>query len=124
MNTPRHSWTLNRQQFHTPDGKTLLTADFDGTTTATRISTGARPATIDHGAKSAPEYVTITPDGRQAWVTLGIGGVAVISLSDYSSKVLPTSGMGLTVTFSNDGTQAYVSEGGPFPGNVSHQPPA
>ncbi|MWA00891.1 hypothetical protein F8568_010955 [Actinomadura sp. LD22] len=97
----------------TPDGRTLLSSNYDGTTTATNIATGARLATIDHGAKSAPEYVTITPDGTQAWVTLGIGGVAVISLADYSSTVVPTSGMGLTVTFSNDGKLAYVSEGGP-----------
>ncbi|SNQ51868.1 exported hypothetical protein [Frankia canadensis] len=97
----------------TPDGTTLVSSNYDGTATLTRLATGTRVATINYGEKSAPEYVTITPDGTQAWVTLGIGGVGVINLATNTSKVLPTSGMALTVSFSRDSQKAFVTEAGP-----------
>ncbi|SNQ51867.1 conserved exported hypothetical protein [Frankia canadensis] len=97
----------------TPNGRLLVSGNYDGTVTVTNLATRARLATVDFGATSAPEYVAVTPDGTQAWVTLGIGGVGVINLTTFAAKVLPTSGMALTVTFSTDGQRAYVTEGGP-----------
>jgi DNA-binding beta-propeller fold protein YncE len=58
----------------------------------------------------------VTPDGKEVWVADGAssdGAVVISTATDSVVKVIPTNGMALAITFSRDGSDAYIAEGGP-----------
>ena len=101
----------------TPDGSKLYLAD----TGSDRISvvdaqTMTITKTIQLPFGSTPITVSVTPDGKEVWVADGAssdGAVVISTATDSVVKVIPTNGMALAITFSRDGSDAYIAEGGP-----------
>jgi YVTN family beta-propeller protein len=101
----------------TPDGSKLYLAD----TGSDRISvvdahTMTITKTIQLPFGSTPITVSVTPDGKEVWVANGAssdGAVVISTATDSVIKTIPTNGMALAITFSRDGSYAYIAEGGP-----------
>ena len=106
----------------TPDGSKLYLAD----TASDRISvvdahTMTITKTIQLPFGSTPITVSVTPDGKEVWVANGSstdGAVVISTATDSVVKVIPTNGMALAITFSRDGSDAYIAEGGPNSDNA------
>jgi YVTN family beta-propeller protein len=106
----------------TPDGSKLYLAD----TGSDRISVvNAQTMKITKNIElpfgSTPITVSVTPDGKEVWVADGAssdGAVVISTATDSVIKVIPTNGMALAITFSGDGSYAYIAEGGPNSDNA------
>ena len=75
------------------------------------------PATLKALKGANPNSVTLSPDEKQLWVTLGtLNAVAVVALSgrnegDQVTGLIPTGWYPNSVSFNGDGTWAYVVNG-------------
>lgn len=96
----------------TPNGKTLVAANFNGdTVTAVRLATGhaGRPVPVGHTAYQ----IAVTPDSALAYVATGNGEVIPIRLAD--SKALPAIATGprgqgdFAIAITPDGAMAYTA---------------
>jgi YVTN family beta-propeller protein len=97
----------------TPDGRKLYTANVPADVSVIDTESNRLITTIPTGPGSAPQYNAVSPDGKTHWSTHAGGGVGIVSTeSDELIEVLPTQGMAMTVSFSPDGTKAFVGEGG------------
>ena len=80
-------------------------------------NTSVLPATLKPYKGANPNSVTLSPDEKQLWVTLGtLNAVAVIALSggnagDQVVGLIPTGWYPNSVSFNADGTWAYVVNG-------------
>lgn len=94
----------------TPDGKYLLATNFaGGTDTLINTQTRSVVATVNTGLTSYPNSVSATPDGAQFWIGNLDGTVDVVdSQTGTVLHKLDPGKMTLDVTFSPDGSLAYV----------------
>jgi YVTN family beta-propeller protein len=98
----------------TPDGHKVYTANVPADVSVIDTQSNTLITTIPTGTGSAPQYNAVAPDGKTHWATHAGGGIGIVSTqTDELIKVLPTQGMAMTVSFSPDGTKAFVGEGGP-----------
>lgn len=66
----------------------------------------------------APIQIKIKPDGTEAWMVTAdpqAGLVVLSTITERITHIIATNGLGLYVSFSPDGRQAYVAEGGASP---------
>ncbi|SNQ49543.1 exported hypothetical protein [Frankia canadensis] len=97
-----------------PDGRRLYTANLPTGVSVLDTATNRLVVNIPTPPGSAPQYNAVAPDGKTQWEVYAGGGVGVFSTATNELiQTLPTEGMGMTVSFSPDGTRAFVGEGGP-----------
>jgi DNA-binding beta-propeller fold protein YncE len=80
-------------------------------------NTSVLPETLKPYKGANPNSVTLSPDEKHLWVTLGgLNAVAVVALSgsnagDHVVGLIPTGWYPNSVSFNSDGTRAYVVNG-------------
>jgi YVTN family beta-propeller protein len=98
------------------DGSTLYLADtVASAVTVVNAATMTVIKTIQLPAGTTPIVDKVSPDGSQVWVANGASsdGIVVISTAtNQITKVIPTNGTALYVSFSPDSSLAYISEAG------------